>query len=254
MLIESGFVMRKIVHLINALVFSFFITNVVFATEVKVAVGLALPPYVIEESNNGIEVDILRQSLLYSGNTIKLFYLPFARVPWSMRMGHTEAALTINESSALKDVCYSDSHISYQNVAVSLKSRNIKADSLEDLSSLSIVAFQNATKYLGPDFAAMAKGNEQYVELAHQESQVKMLFSGRADVVVMDINIFKYFRKQVQGMGENVGAEITLHEIFPPTPYRVAFKSKALCEAFNEGLKKLKSEGKYNSIVEKYIK
>ena len=224
------------------------------AAEVKVAVGLALPPYVIEESNDGIEVDILRQSLLYSGNTIKLFFLPFARVPWSIGSGYADAALTINESSALKDVCYSDSHISYQNVAVSIKSRNIKLASLTDLSKLNVVAFQNATKYLGNDFAEMAKENPRYVELAHQEAQVKMLFSGRTDVVVMDINIFKYFRQQVQDAGENVSAEVTIHEIFPPTPYRVAFKSKELCDAFNIGLKRLKSEGIYNAIAKKYIK
>ena len=246
--------MKKTIRLILASALSLFMVNATVAAEVKVAVGLALPPYVVEESNNGIEVDILRQSLLYSGNTIKLFFLPFARVPWSIGSGYADAALTINESSALKDVCYSDSHISYQNVAVSLKSRNIKVTSLADLSNLSVVAFQNATTYMGADFAAMARNNGKYVEFAHQDGQVKMLFSMRADVVIIDINIFKYLRQQLQAMGDNVSAEVAIHEIFAPTPYRVAFKSKALCDAFNDGLKKLKSDGKYNAIVEKYIK
>ena len=246
--------MKKTIRLILASALSLFMVNATVAAEVKVAVGLALPPYIIEESNNGIEVDILRQSLLYSGNTVKLVFLPFVRVPWSIGVGHADAALTVNESSAVKDVCYSDSHISYQNVAVSLKSRNIKVTSLADLSNLSVVAFQNATTYMGADFAAMARNNGKYVECAHQDGQVKMLFSMRADVVIIDINIFKYLRQQLQAMGDNVSAEVAIHEIFAPTPYRVAFKSKALCDAFNDGLKKLKSDGKYNAIVEKYIK
>ena len=100
----------------------------------------------------------------------------------------------------------------------------------------------------------MARNNGKYVEFAHQDGQVKMLFSMRADVVIIDINIFKYLRQQLQAMGDNVSAEVAIHEIFAPTPYRVAFKSKALCDAFNDGLKKLKSDGKYNAIVEKYIK
>ncbi len=246
--------MKKIAQLIFVLVSFVLALGSAVAAEVRVAVGLALPPYVIEDSNSGIEVDILRQALSYSGNTVKLSYMPFVRVPWSLGKGYADAALTINENSAIKDVCYSDSHISYQNVVVSLKSRNIKVASLHDLSSLNIVAFQNATKYLGEDFAAMAKANSQYVELANQDSQVKMLFSGRTDVVVMDVNIFKYYRKQIQNSGENVGAEFTIHEIFPPTPYRVAFRSKEMCDVFNAGLKKLKAEGKYQPIIEKYIK
>ncbi len=246
--------MRKIYQVIFTLIISLWMVQAAVAAELKIAVGLALPPYIIEGSNTGIEVDIVQQALLESGNTIKLVYLPFVRVPVSLTDGTADAALTINESSGIKNIFYSDSHISYQNVAVSLKSKNLKIGSVADLSKVSVVAFQNATKYLGSGFADMAKGNSKYSELGIQDSQVKMLFAGRADVVVMDINIFKYFRQKVNSKDADVNQEIVIHEIFAPTAYKVGFKDKALCEKFNAGLKKLKSSGKYGTIWKKYIK
>ncbi len=118
------------------------------AKELKVAVGLALPPYIIENTKSGLEVDILKEALAASGHTIKLEFLPFARVPITMKDKTVDCALTINESSGIT-AFYSDSHIAYQNVAISLKSKNVVVNTIADLKKYKIVAFQDATKYLG---------------------------------------------------------------------------------------------------------
>jgi polar amino acid transport system substrate-binding protein len=221
----------------------------VFAQELKVGVGMALPPYIIQESDSGIEVEILRQALPATLKP-KFAYLPFARVKVSMEDGTVDAVTPVNESAGIKNAFFSKSHITYQNVAVTLKSRAIKIGSIADLSKLRVVAFQDATVYLGPTFAAMAKANSNYSELAAQENQVKMLFAERADTIVMDINIYKFFKSKIKDI--DVSKEVTIAEIFPPTEYKVAFKSRENAELFNTGLDKLRSSGQYAAILKKY--
>lgn len=223
----------------------------VLAEDLTVGVGMALPPYIIQDSDSGIEAEILNQALPPSYK-VKLSYLPFARVKVSLSDGSADAVTPVNESAGIKNAFYSDSHITYQNVAITLKSRGLKINSVPDLGKLRLVAFQDATLYLGPEFAAMAKANAGYNELAAQENQVKMLFAERTDAIVMDINIYKYFKSKIKDI--DVSKEVTIAEIFPPTNYKVAFKNKDTAALFNTGLAKLKSSGKYTAILSKYTK
>ena len=80
----------------------------------------------------------------------------------------------------------------------------------------------------------MAKANPRYGEIADQSNQVKLLFLGRADAIVMDINIFKYFRRNIKD--SDVGADVVISQIFPPTAYKVAFVDKDVRDRFNAGL------------------
>lgn len=221
-------------------------------TKLTALVGFALPPYIIQESNSGYEMDVVKAALASAGYTIVPQYVPFARIAVGLQGKSADCALTINESSGVTGVYYSDTHVTYQNVVVTLKSRNLKVASLADLKSLSISAFQDAPLYLGPEFGAMAKANPKYTEIADQQAQVKLLFSGRVDAVVSDINIFKYFRQQVKDV--DVSAEVNYAAIFGQTNYKVAFVSKDVCDKFNVGLKKLRDSGEYNSIYKRYIK
>jgi polar amino acid transport system substrate-binding protein len=239
-------------YLILSLVFLAAVSMTVGAqTQIKAVVGMSLPPYIIQGTDNGVDADIVRAALAAENYTLKLEYVPFARVAVSMANKTADAAFPINESSGVTGVYYSDSHISYQNVAVALKSKGLKIASATDLSGLRVVAFGEAPNYLGPEFAAMAKANKKYSEIADQQSQVKMLFKDRADVLIMDINIFKYFRQNIKDM--DVSQDVAFYEIFPPTAYKVAFTSKDVCDKFNAGLKALKASGKYAQIFKTYI-
>jgi polar amino acid transport system substrate-binding protein len=196
-----------------------------------------------------METEIIRGSLP-EDTKIKLVYLPFARLKVSLSDGGADAVTPVNENAGIKGVYYSGSHITYQNIVVSLRSRALKITSIADLGKLRIIAFQDATVYLGNNFAAMAKNNPHYHELADQKSQVKMLFADRADAIVMDINIYKYFKNQIKDF--DVSKEVSIAEIFTSTFYKVGFNSKETADAFNVGLAKLKSSGKYAAIVNKY--
>jgi len=237
------------------LVFSgllFFLQASALSAEIRMSVGMALPPYVISDQNKGIELDIVRESLALKGHKIVPVYMPFRRVASSFNSGATDGALTVNESSAMKDAIYSDSHVTYQNVAISLASRDYEINSIKDLVSYSIVAFQHATRYLGAEFAEMAKKNPAYIEKAQQHMQISLLFSKRIDVVVLDINIYKYYRKLEKRV--NTLLPVDIFEIFEPTHYKVAFRDKAIQADFNEGLRELRASGRYQEIIESYIK
>jgi len=227
------------------------LSNLAIADNLKIAVGLALPPYVLPESNTGIELDIVREALAANGHTITPVYLPFARVSLALAEKKVDAALTVNESSGLKNVYFSDSHITYQNVAVSLASNNFTIDSVADLKNRSVIAFQGATKYLGSEFAEIAAANSRYNERAKQSKQITMLFSKRVDSIVMDINIFKYFRNSEKNI--DTTSSVTIHEIFQPSDYKVGFLKEGIRDEFNKALVELKKSGKYESIINSYI-
>lgn len=239
----------------------FFVPFRAFGEDVNLLIGFSLPPYVISKNNSGIELDIVKESLAESNRVLKPRYVPFKRVTWDLSTctenpdcyswGNVDGALTITESSGVKNVHYSDSHITYQNVAVTIKSNNYQINKLSDLANHKIVAFQNATKYLGPEYARISKSSTEYKEVAKQALQIKMLFKNRTDIVVMDINIFKYFRNQVKNV--DTSPEVTIHEIFPPTPYKVAFADENIRDDFNRGLANLRAKGRVREIFNRYL-
>ena len=219
--------------------------------ELTLAVGLALPPYNIPETNSGIELDIVREALKIKGYTITPKYVPFARVKRELRNREVDGALTINPDSGIK-AFYSDKHITCQNVIVSLKKNKFKINKVSDLKDKSVLAFQDATLYLGKDFASMAEKNPKYREIAKQQLQINLLYSNRVDTIVLDKNIFCYHRKHNDKV--DTSQRIDMWYIFPPTPFSVAFVDKKVRDDFNEGLRKLRESGRYTEIVEKYVK
>jgi hypothetical protein len=49
---------------------------------------------------------------------------------------------TVNESSGMQNAHDSNSHVTYQNVVISLKSRGLKINTIADLAKLSVTGFQ----------------------------------------------------------------------------------------------------------------
>jgi len=232
--------------------FFIFIRQPVIAKELIIAVGLALPPYVIAESNTGMELDIVREALKVKGYHLKPRYLPFVRVSMSLQETTVDGAMTLNESSGITTVYYTNSHITYQNVAVTLKKNHYTINTINDLRTRKIVAFQSATKYLGNVYRNAVKSSRVYREQAKQELQIAVLFSERTEVIVLDINIFKYYRQNTKKI--DIRSPVTIHYIFPATHYKVAFIKSKIRDAFNEGLRQIQKSGRYEKIISKYIK
>jgi len=218
--------------------------------ELTLAVGLAIPPYNIPETKSGIELDIVREALKDKGYIIKPKYVPFARVKRELKDKTVDGALTINPDSGI-ETFYSDEHLVCENVAISLKENNLNIKDVDGLKGKSILAFQDATLYLGKDFASMAKENRKYREMPKQQLQINLLYSNRVDTIVLDKNIFYYHRQRNDMV--DTSQPIDIWHIFPPTPFTVAFVDEKVRNDFNEGLKQLRKTGRYDEIVKKYI-
>lgn len=223
------------------------------ARDVTVAIGLSLSPYVISDENRGMEFDIAREALALEGHAMRPRYLPLIRVVKEIETGQTDAALTQQDNRGIP-VHYSDVYITYQNVAITLASRQLRIERMEDLTGKSILAFQKATLYLGPAFKAAVEGNPQYREEAKQVLQPAMLYHDRIDVVIADRNIFSWFARQPEVTAKaDTTQPLHIHPLFPPTDYRVAFRDPGLRDDFNRGLAKLKAGGDYDRIIQRYL-
>lgn len=227
------------------------LVNVTSAKEVKIAVGLALPPYFMKNKNKGMEMDIIKEALKTQNHTLKVSFVPFSRINNSLKKKKIDCVSPILERSGIK-AYYSKSHVTYQNFAISLSKNNIKVNSINDLKDKKIVAFQNASVYLGDKYKKVVSGNKKYKEKAKQLLQAKLLYNQRTDVVISDINIFKFFSNKLDNKIKK-NMKITYHPIFKKTNYQVAFNDEKLKDQFNKGLKIIKNNGIYKNIIEKYI-
>lgn len=219
--------------------------------ELTMAIGLAIAPYNIPETNSGIELDVVREALGLKGYTIVPKYVPFARRSLELLEKRVDGVLTINTSSGI-EAFYSDEHITCENVVVSLKKKGLKVATVQDLKGKSVVAFQEATVYLGEAFASMAKENPKYRELAKQQLQLNLLYGDRVDCIVLDRYIFLYLKEKNRRVDTTQPVDVA--HIFEPTPFRVAFSSRKVKDDFNEGLKKLRESGRYDEIIKGYLR
>ena len=225
------------------------------AAEIKIGVSLSIPPYVIQETNSGLELELLNQALAVKGHTASIHYLPLARTFHELREGKLDGIINIKDGM-LDNVFYSNVAITYQNCAISLEANHLNINNIDDLKNKQVVSFQRASSLLGEEFAKMAKANSGYQEQARQVQQVYMLMKHRADVVVMDKNIFKYYLKQAYLEGKLTEKDSTqqaiCHQIFPPTEYKFAFLSEQIRDDFNAGLKQITQDGSLVALQEKY--
>lgn len=215
---------------------------------IKLGIGWTRPPYVFQDSNTGMELDIVRHIFQSQGYAIEPHYMPLVRVPRNLQKQEIDVALTASEALSLKHMYFSDTYITYQNVAVSLQSKKLSIKSTQDLAQYTVVAFQNATQYLGESYHHAVARNPTYSENPDQEQQVRMLFAQRCDVAIMDINIFLHYQQQL-----GATQAVDIHPLFPPNHYKAAFISQSLRDTFNQGLAKLRDSGTYAQIQQQYL-
>ena len=134
---------------------------------------------------------------------------------------------------------------------MALASGNLAIVNIADMARYSISTYQRARYLLGPTFQAMAERNPLYREEALQINRNRLLYSGRVDLIVGDLRIFKYFNAQVADQGD-VSQPLSYFALCPNTPYSVGCRQAAPRELFNQGLKALRESGDYLRIEQRY--
>lgn len=224
----------------------------------NIGVSFAIPPWVISETDSGIELEILQKALAESGYQIKPNYLSFAMAYSLFEVDKLDGIINAKEE-VLKKGFLSEPVVTFQNVAISLKDKNFPEDiSISFLQDKSVVAFQKASLLLGSEFENMSKNNSSYQEVSKQSLQINLLMIRDIDFIIMDKSIFGYYWHEAQHDPNLLQAktqldrDVRFHYIFKPTPYRFAFQSKEVRDQFNLGLKKLIDNGEHDAILKKY--
>jgi len=214
--------------------------------------GLDKPPFIIEDDSSGLELDIFRAVFAHANIDVKFIHVPFGRTITNFKRLNADGIITVLPDYQHPSLFVSKPYITYQNVAVSLLDNQFEIDDIASLSGKSMIAFQNARKYLGEDFNKVISSAMDYREVAAQTKQIDMLFLRRTEVIVLDINIFKYFLKiNKAGRFEQ---PFKIHYIFDERPYSAAFNTENKRDLFDSGIIKIKEQGMYQLIMDKYIK
>jgi polar amino acid transport system substrate-binding protein len=226
------------------------VTHGANAKELLLVTGLEKPPYVIPNQNSGFEIDLMRAVLSSLGHDITLLYVPYGRTYEVMKQIKADIGLTQSTKSGVNSEVLSLPYVTYQNVAVSLKENEIQISKIEELQKYTFVAFQHANKILGAEYSSAAKASPLYLELPEQRRQVELLFEGKVEVVVMEINIFKHFAKLIADSGKV--ESFSVHSIFPLTHYSAAIFAPDLREAYNRALTAYLATPEYAELLKAY--
>lgn len=147
---------------------------------------------------------------------------------------------------------YSKDFIFFENVAITRYEDNIVINNISALKDKNISSFHSSKKYLGNEFLKAVEKNKNFIEYKSQEKQIKDFLTNKKRVLIIDKNIFKWYLKK---FSQNDISQYKFDPIFKEkNNYQVAFRNKALRDLFDIELQKIKDSGKYQEIINNYIK
>ncbi|MDD2830474.1 MAG: transporter substrate-binding domain-containing protein [Sulfuricurvum sp.] len=239
-------------YYIFLVLFSF--SSTLFAVDVTVGFGYSKPPFVFAQSekdtneNRGIELKIMSEALAYRNHTMKSKYISKNKLLTQLQSGIVDASSALSTSESQHNIYYSDEFVYFWNYAVTQPDDTNTISSLNDLEGRKVLAWESATKDLGPKFKKATSKMAFYRGVANQEEQVLLFLEKRADTLVIDWNVFSYFALKY-------GYDPTKYHQYNifggKTGYKVGFRDAALRDDFNAGLAHLKSSGRYDEIYDK---
>jgi polar amino acid transport system substrate-binding protein len=237
------------------LFFTLWCVPTAHADSVSMAFSHNIPPYIFQKQNKGIEIDVISAALAYKGHSLEPRYFPLSRIPLAFKGKWVDAAMgDMGIDLSPHGGFYAEPAVIYQNVFITLKSKNIVIEKPEHLDNLTIVSFQGAEKRY-KNWLKKANDQKRFYGTSNQFTQVKLLYFQRYDVVLSDRYIFQYFLKQLQLTDDVFQLAVDEHVFTKVNPlnYRPVFRNKKIRDDFNEGLKAIKKSGKFKEIYDLYM-
>ena len=226
--------------------------------ELDGAFGFGRPPYMYDEgSNTGLEMAIVREVLESSGYMIKKTkQLPLASGQKALENDkNLEFSVGIVKDDS-DGFYYSDPIDFYNNIFITRKSDNIDLDTLEKLKDKKIASwngyYKGHKKVL--DKSLNLETSKNYKEYINHNKQHDDFFSKKADVIIIDTTIFKWFKHKMSDKYHLSDDEFIIHPLLDDRiPILVAFRDKKIRDDFNIGLKEFKKTDKYK-IINRFLK
>jgi len=223
--------------------------------DLNIAFTFDRPPFMFgKTSSKGIEADIVKEILTSQGYNVNIHQMSNYNMQTILSDNSSfDGVSTVSETN--DKMYYTNHFIAYENYVITRKKDNLDIKSINDLSKVTFVAWQNAYNDLGKTFYNLfnpknGTAKDVYHDESSQENQHKAFFNKEVDAIVVDKTIFKWYKLALKN-----SEKYTFHKIFPrQTTYPAKFKSKKVRDAFNKGLKSIKKSGKYEEIVDFYLK
>jgi polar amino acid transport system substrate-binding protein len=217
--------------------------------ELRVAISLDIPPFVMDHAGSGLEVDLVRQAM--GDATLPFIQLPYEELQTAVQQQRADVSVGVQPGD--DDVFYSADFVTFANYAISKKTDGIHIASVADLRDHQLLTWENAYLELGSAFeelfAPRSPQRKNYLEVANQEQQVRMFWEGKGRVIVIDRSIFDYFSRK---LGHKLD-EVSYQEIFPPvTPFKVGFAEASVRDRFNAGLAAMCKNGEYDALLQRH--
>ncbi len=218
-------------------------------SELVVAISLDIPPYVMDNANTGLEVEIVRRALAH--RTLRFIQLPYDELQTAVERKRVDVSVGVQIAD--EGAFYSNDFITFANYAISQKADGFRIDRIADLKNHRVLAWLDAYLELGDEFERLFSPESShltnYREVADQSEQVKMFWQGKGNVIVIDRSIFSHFTK---AMGLSMRG-VSLHPLFPPvTNFKVSFRDRAVRDRFNQGLITLCQDRVYRELLNRY--
>lgn len=189
----------------------------------------------------GLEKEIIAAAFETQNITVEFKIMSYSRLVTEFQNKRLDFASPV--AIEVPGAYYTDKYLPFQDVAVTLKTRALTIDKIADLSQKTVVAYQEANKVLGPEYAA-AVANARYTEMANRGEQIRQLFDQRVDTVVGESRISHCLAETLFGPDQ-----LKKHPIFSQISYGGATWDKRLQEQFQAGLKLIKHSGQYQKIL-----
>ncbi|MFC3532745.1 substrate-binding periplasmic protein [Vogesella facilis] len=209
------------------------------------ALGEHKPPYILQDKNAGIEYELTTSALRLAGYEPQVLFMPNQRAQLALADGRVDAAISRNGPFV------SVPYIAYHNMAISLCKPQLRLDNIAALGRWRVAAFHNAQRFLGTEFASMARDNADYVEVSPQPILGNLLYSGRADVVISDLYIFLQL-PMPPNLPTSTRQPVCSHALFPPTLYSLSFRNPETRQRFNSAIRQLARSGFYEKLAKRY--
>ena len=205
------------------------------------------PPYEFHDQNAivGIDVEIAGAIAEQLGLELEIEDIAFDSIIPEIVSGKADigaAGMTVTEDRK-QNVDFSDTYAHATQVIIVKEDSEIK--SVADLEG-KIMGVQQGTT--GDIYVSGDYGDEAVERYAKGMEAVQALAQGKVDAVVIDGEPAKQYIKEVEGLK-------IIDESYTDEDYAIAIKkgNTAMVEAVNKALADLKSEGKLDEIVAKYI-
>lgn len=227
------------------------------AEPLMVAFGLSRPPYVDEQSGDGISPALFAAVAERLGWQFDRTYVSNGRMEKLLVAGDIDIAVEMPPGHA--GVHYSQPFVAYRNVAIHRDNPAFTLSTLDELQHYSICAWQLASEHL--HIASQMAKKADYFEYALQKRQVADWVSGKCDVILIDDLLLSWHLRALQSEWQPEVLALNRHrwgQVLLPSPnnplwFYVGFRDPDKRDAFDRVFTALLAEGLQEAVRARYV-